>query len=605
MKIYRQSDNTINIGLVMAGAVSAGAFTGGVVDYLLNSLALWEEKHRENPELIPKPNVKIAAITGASAGSIAAAIAMTSLVTRRFESFKDDLSIDANKNLQYYTWVNYGLQEDESILDELFSCSDLEEGKLKSLMNTGFIDDLIEKIKKIIDDSEIHDLPDFIAPNIEILMTLSNLRGIPINLKFSGEISKVAHSMSYHRAFADFTYNKVKDDKSTFNLSFRDPESVALFLDCARASGAFPVGLRSVPFSGISKEYITANLKNIFGENVHLEPVIGDTYEFMAVDGGMTNNEPIAEAIRILHEDDKKIPIVMIDPFPNYQDPEAALKKNDDRANSGYDISKDTLIDLIPQLFQTLRNQVLFKEKDIARLFDESSLYKMIWPTRYANEHTELNAEKGEALSNALATGALGGFSGFFHKKFREHDYYLGMKNCQNFIRYYFSQSPEESQWTEEQIEQFHFIDEKGEKRVPFIPDVRIEGRDDADKAFVPKIEKHIRFPGFPKVSQRELIREKLRPLIKERANQIVTVLLNSQMAKKEKPEHAFPSEARRSIIRLGALIPKSLIKWVAKKQIVKYVVPMVLDTISDSLADYDLFINNDKRPDTRFIKAR
>jgi len=38
----------------------------------------------------------------------------------------------------------------------------------------------------------------------------------------------------------------------------------------------------------------------------------------------------------------------------------------------------------------------------------------------------------------ALACGALGGFSGFLSEKFRSHDYLLGRRNCQEFLRSHF-----------------------------------------------------------------------------------------------------------------------------------------------------------------------
>ena len=37
-------NKTFRIGICMAGAVSAGAFTAGVMDYLMEALGDWEEK---------------------------------------------------------------------------------------------------------------------------------------------------------------------------------------------------------------------------------------------------------------------------------------------------------------------------------------------------------------------------------------------------------------------------------------------------------------------------------------------------------------------------------------------------------------------------------
>ena len=43
------------------------------------------------------------------------------------------------------------------------------------------------------------------------------------------------------------------------------------------------------------------------------------------------------------------------------------------------------------------------------------------------------------AGDQALQCGSLGAFGGFFDKTFRQHDYQLGRRNCQQFLKKYFS----------------------------------------------------------------------------------------------------------------------------------------------------------------------
>jgi len=574
-----------NIGLVMAGAVTAGAFTGGVINYLLNTLELWEQEYQRFPDATPKPNVRIETMTGASAGSIAAAVTLLSLVTKRNEEVLLDQPLDPEKSLQYYTWVDYGLENSDEIIEKIFSTNDIRNEEVKSILNTHFIDQLIEKLGKILNDSTHYKLPNYIRSDIEILMTLSNLRGVPLDLYFSNDASTAAHTMSYHKAYAYFQFNKKSSDASTLKLDLRDKESLELFLNCARASGAFPIGLRSVPFEKIPKDYIQANLQQIFGEEICLEPRIEEDYKFLAVDGGMTNNEPIAEAIKILRrKKDSDDPVIMIDPFPNY------LANNE--PNNDYDLKADSLKDIIPQLYHTLRNQVLFKEKDIAQLFDKDSDNKMIWPTRYN--------ENGKALRNPIATGALGGFSGFFDKSFREHDFMLGMKNCQNFIRYYFSQDIDKAEnWASASaIDKFSFTDQFGNKKIPIIPDYRITNREEATGAFLPRLREHHSFPSYPSVSQKELINDRLKPVIKKRVQSVVSSLLKKQDGKdKTKPPYITQSELSKGL--LAKLIPRGIKNWFLKDQIVNATVPMILDNISRYLYEHDLFNDVFPRPDT------
>src|SRR4051812_10764820 len=63
------------IGLVMAGAVSAGAYTAGVVDFLIQALDQWHEGKRGDDPRCPRHNVSLKVMAGASAGGMSAAIA--------------------------------------------------------------------------------------------------------------------------------------------------------------------------------------------------------------------------------------------------------------------------------------------------------------------------------------------------------------------------------------------------------------------------------------------------------------------------------------------------------------------------------------------------
>jgi predicted acylesterase/phospholipase RssA len=69
----------LRLGLVMAGAVSAGAYTGGVVDYLFQVLDNWEKAKQLNDPSIPKHNVRIDIMSGASAGGMTCGMAAAAL----------------------------------------------------------------------------------------------------------------------------------------------------------------------------------------------------------------------------------------------------------------------------------------------------------------------------------------------------------------------------------------------------------------------------------------------------------------------------------------------------------------------------------------------
>ena len=87
-----ENSNKFEIGLVMAGAVSAGAYTAGVMDYLIETLEAWEEakkierdKLKSDPNYqssIPLHDIEIKVMTGASAGGMTTAIAAVELLRR-------------------------------------------------------------------------------------------------------------------------------------------------------------------------------------------------------------------------------------------------------------------------------------------------------------------------------------------------------------------------------------------------------------------------------------------------------------------------------------------------------------------------------------------
>lgn len=584
----KHQEEKIHLGLVLAGAVTAGAFTAGVLDYLINTLQLWEEEYSKNPEGTPKPNVVIDVLTGASAGSIAAAVTTLGLATDSLKIVSDPYSEKAKENILFDTWVNFGLKENESILDKILSLEDLKDEKPKSLLNTSFIENLVLQLIEKTNTSKLVELPPYINPNLEVLMTLSNLRGIPIDLYFSSDRKKVAHTMSYHKAYASFQYGKnqnYSNQSDKLPLDINNDNHLKLFLNCARASGAFPIGLKSVPFNKIPKSYIEANIKRLFGDEINLHPRIGDEYAFLAVDGGMTNNEPIAEALKSLKEKGTNYKLILIDPFPNH------IKENDN-----FDATKDSIFDVIPQLYKTLRNQTLFKESDIIALFKDGTDKNMIWPTRYGKDRNK--------LPNAIASGAIAGFSGFLNREFRIHDYMLGQKNAQNFLRYYFITEKTEN-WSEEMIHKFGLIDKKtGTVKVPIIPDFSIKEREKGKYGvdFFPNIESENKLPIFPSVAYDPLILN-LEKKLKERVQRIVKNSFQEfrNLEKSKKEEHPLIVKRSEKLFFNGSRT------WLRKKAgnlfmniiginlITKTITKKAIDTLITELSNYELLANDPK----------
>ena len=75
--VPHEADNVFELGLTLAGAISAGAYTAGVLDFLFQALDEWE-KHR-GVSSTPQHRVVIKVITGASAGAITGALGPVAL----------------------------------------------------------------------------------------------------------------------------------------------------------------------------------------------------------------------------------------------------------------------------------------------------------------------------------------------------------------------------------------------------------------------------------------------------------------------------------------------------------------------------------------------
>jgi predicted acylesterase/phospholipase RssA len=113
----------------MSGAISAGAYTAGVFDYLIQALDEWEKAVAGvDPDAVHSLGLKV--LTGASAGAITAAIGALALADgeRKLHVFEDAKSQKFPYYLPklYEAWVVRPTLVDETGGDnDLLSVSDL------------------------------------------------------------------------------------------------------------------------------------------------------------------------------------------------------------------------------------------------------------------------------------------------------------------------------------------------------------------------------------------------------------------------------------------------------------------------------------------------
>ncbi len=485
---------TFKLCLTMAGAVSAGAFTAGVLDYFLETLDLWDKAKEKNKLLtkdhpdydhtIPMHNVEIDVISGSSAGGITGTLTLLSLVDGNYKPVNKD-NPNGLQNVFYQSWVEMADDEKSDTMKKLLERDDLKHyDEVRSLLNTEAIEVIannalsIKKMKKI---------PQYASDSLDVILTTTNLRGLNFMVNFNGsEKNKIYDNgtlITNHGGFLRYKLMNDKfkpgipdDDQSLYYvLDVSKEKDIEYLKDATLSTAAFPIGLKSRKIS-ISSEYIKRYPKYLFSNaNGGVRAIIPEeeVYSFNSIDGGVINNEPYGIGLKVLHEknaslhDDNNFAVIMIDPFPN--------KDHNVSSSSGSNI-----LDVAKGMFKALRNQVMFNQDGILEALDTSNRTKfLIEPIR----KVEINGKSIRA-KNDLASAPISGFAGFLNKDFRKHDYQLGRKNCQNFLRYYFAVKEENiekrlgTKVNKKSKERFEFArpprDTNGEKYFPIIPDMRM-----------------------------------------------------------------------------------------------------------------------------------
>ena len=104
-----KADGEFQIALALSGAISAGAYTAGVFDFLIQALDEWENARTgkylekgDDPGTIPNHFVGIKAMSGASAGAIAAAIGAVALADADQKPIEFDTHRDGEQKIKCY-----------------------------------------------------------------------------------------------------------------------------------------------------------------------------------------------------------------------------------------------------------------------------------------------------------------------------------------------------------------------------------------------------------------------------------------------------------------------------------------------------------------------
>ncbi|QGM98050.1 patatin-like phospholipase family protein [Methylocystis parvus] len=435
---------TFEIGLTMAGAVSAGAYTAGVMDFFIEALDAYTEAKKQAGWDGPTHDVRIPIMSGASAGGMTSSICALHFFRSVFDHvWPQDAARqvpERRRNRLYSSWV-----EDIDI-SRLLETGDIDlkpGAPVRSLLCCDVIDKIVEDAFDLEGDIRA---PEWIGRDgencVRVRLTLTNMRGVPYAFEIYGAADPRRYGMLNHGDLLDFKIGiDPRPEPGVYALNVRNTKTPDwdLFRTAAKATGAFPIGLspRIIRRDASQYEYIS---RIRFGDGV-APPIVsakeGELYEFVAVDGGTIDNEPLELTRRFLAGGAGRINIndgvgttkavILIAPFPNLLE----ATPDDGNAAAVNEDEQMSLARIAATLLSTLTDQARFKPDELRKAADDE------YYTRYLISPAR-DDQRPMALKYPIACGALGGFSGFLHQSFRRHDYLLGRRNAQAFLRWHF-----------------------------------------------------------------------------------------------------------------------------------------------------------------------
>lgn len=429
-------------GLVMAGAVSAGAYSAGVMDFLIEALDTWHAARARGDD-VPPHDVRLKVMTGTSAGAMTTGMAAAALCSEHHPVHDPRTASTSNKLFQ--SWVK------RIDMSALLGLRDMVNGDpVRSLLDSTVLGEIaLDALffrpaarRRAWVDEQLH-----------LLFCVGNLRGIPYNLAFSGAY-QAGHDYRVHADFIHMLLSESGLDTAPGALPVdRSRQRVAAWEfmgQAALASGAFPLGLapRMLRYrfedrdadiywqrpwrapgeggSGAGAPCETQRQVAPTWSHDPARPPYPLDYEFLCVDGGTFNNEPLDHARRMLSgggrnprnglEADRAM--IMIDPFP------VTLRDTP--------LHDTRLLSVFTHLVSAWISQSRFKPEDIALAHDESVYSRfLIAPTRRLPD--------GTPAEHPIACGSVGAFGGFLSEGFRVHDFMLGRRNARAFLENHFT----------------------------------------------------------------------------------------------------------------------------------------------------------------------
>lgn len=426
----------------MAGAISAGAYTAGVLDFLTEALDEWY-KAKARGELVPSHDVSIEVISGASAGGMCAAISAV-MLQEDFEHIHDT-SKTGTTNRFYESWVN------KIDIKELLKTDDLKSAQpVVSLLDSSIINDIATYALTL--GMPLSQPRPYVSPNLTLFLSLTNLRGVPYSLNGAapGSIEETTFFFGDRIRFeTSRAGNTAAPARNAHVLDFAKPGAGGgwdVLRTAAMATGAFPLFLAPRILERNLKEYTPPMWESVTSAAMGTPPPISpnfpldtpDPLQTLNVDGGVTNNDPFNYAHDYLAKLAPAIPdsntpsaaatadraVISVAPFPTENKFDVSYQP---LANSG-------IFAVLGRLLSALISQSRFFGESLDQVMNGATFNRFVIAPSDLGLVEKYHSTAPQAQPPALQCATLGAFGGFFDRGFRAHDYALGRRNCQKFL---------------------------------------------------------------------------------------------------------------------------------------------------------------------------
>jgi hypothetical protein len=470
--------DTFELALALGGTVSAGAYTAGVLDFLVEALDEWEKAKQDEDRApspgvtvknVPRHRVLLRAVSGSSGGGINGILTAKAL---NYVVPHPSLAIPAaakdaagRSNVYYQTWVN-GID-----IQGLLETSDL--GPTCQQVPSLLCGNVLERVAR--EALTFAGAPpprrDYVTSPLPVILTYTNLSGIPYSQKLQTKSERSEYFIDhadYIRYTVDIGTGKpggpVPPDAVPIG---RQGSGIAWsgMIEYVLGTGAFPFGLPPRQIRRTAEHYRyryarveapamsnqsagtasptpapkVAGVDILKQEFVWMEPCWEylvpagpaevDNYAYVAIDGGCIDNEPIELARTWMAGVGGRNPrdgasanrgLILIDPFAATPAPRSSRLPG--------------MLGLLFPTLSALLESNRYETADMSLFVDDKVFSRfLVTPIRSAPSGRPGDARR--TGGDAIAGAALGAFMGFMCKDFREHDYMLGRRNCQQFLR--------------------------------------------------------------------------------------------------------------------------------------------------------------------------